>query len=139
MQRKCPLRKFFFFASCTLTSKGALRLRRHSGRKAEHYISRIQSKREASYLSLIHLSKQGRERKWTVNGGHDGFSNLMRRSKLFYLLHLLWRTPSPYFNSTRAILEELLGSYSILSTTPIDEVFRFRSILRCNRFDPLPQ
>lgn len=41
----------------------ALRPRRHSGRKADHYISRHQSRREASYLSLIHLPGQGRERK----------------------------------------------------------------------------
>lgn len=58
-----------FFASCVLTSKkGALRPRRHSGRKADHYISRHPSRREASYLSLIPLPGQGRERKWTADG-----------------------------------------------------------------------
>jgi len=40
---------------------------------------------------------------------------------------------------TKAIREERFGSYSILSTIPKDEVFRFESILRCNRFDPPPR
>ena len=52
-----------FFTSCSLTSKRAFFPRRHSGRKADHYISCHQSRREASYLSLIHLTGQGRERK----------------------------------------------------------------------------
>ncbi|KAF3662536.1 hypothetical protein FXO38_02261 [Capsicum annuum] len=58
-----------FFASCVLTSiKGALRPRRHSGRKANHYISGHPPKREANYPFLIPLLGQGRERKWTVDG-----------------------------------------------------------------------
>jgi len=73
-----------FFASCALTSKGALRPRRHSGRKADHYISRHQSRREASYLSLIHLPGQGRERKWAADGGRGRFEDLTRRSELLY-------------------------------------------------------
>ncbi|MCD7461840.1 hypothetical protein HAX54_047229, partial [Datura stramonium] len=62
-----------FLGSCVLTSKkGDLRPRRHSGRKADHYISRHLSRREESYLSLIPLPGQGRERKWTADGsrGH---------------------------------------------------------------------
>ena len=52
-----------FFASYSLNSKRAFFPRRHSCRKADYYISRHQSRREASYLSLIHLPRQGRERK----------------------------------------------------------------------------
>ena len=52
-----------FFTSCALTSKGALFPRRHFGRKADRYISRHQSRREASYLSLIHIPWQGKEQK----------------------------------------------------------------------------
>lgn len=73
-----------FFAFCALTSKGALRPRRHSGRKADHYISRHPSRREASYLSLIHLPGQGRERKWAADGGRGRFEDLTRRSELLY-------------------------------------------------------
>lgn len=36
-------------------------------------------------------------------------------------------------------MEERLGSYSILSTMPTDEVVRFRSTLRCSLLDPPPR
>lgn len=48
------------FAFCTLTSQRAPRTRRHSGRMADHYITRLQSRRQASYLSLLHLPGQRR-------------------------------------------------------------------------------
>jgi len=58
-------------------------------------------------------------------------------------LSFFWSSPClllpPSIHRTRAIREERLGSYSVLSTMPIDEVLRFRSIFRCNRFDPPPR
>ena len=74
-----------FFASCALTStsKGALRPRRHSGRKADHYISLHQSRREASYLSLIHLHEQGIEQKESAYRGHGRFEDLTWRRNPF--------------------------------------------------------
>lgn len=123
-----------FFASCTFTIQGALRPRGHSGRRADHYISRHQSRREASYLSLIHLpGNENRPRMVVVVG-----SRILRGgANSSIVFNFLWQTPS--IHRTRAIREERLGSYSILSTMPIDEVLRFRSILRCNRFDPPPR
>jgi len=84
-----------FFASCTFTIQGALRPRGHSGRRADHYISRHQSRREASYLSLIHLPGQGRERKLAADGGRGRFEDLTRRSELLYRIQFPLADPDP--------------------------------------------
>jgi len=50
-----------------------------------------------------------------------------------------WRWWTPCSQRTSAILEERLGSYSIRSTTPREEVvFRLRSTVRCERLAPPP-
>ena len=70
------------FASCAGL---ALQPRRHSGRKADHYIKRKQALAlGASYLSLIHFPGQGRERKKAKDGDRGRFEDLTRRSELFY-------------------------------------------------------
>lgn len=47
-------------------------------------------------------------------------------------------TAVPLTHLTTAIREVRFGSYSIRSTTPTDEVLRFRSIVLCDRFAPPP-
>ena len=65
-------------------------------------------------------------------------SRILRGGANFSIVFIFFWQP-PLIHRTGAIWEERLGSYSILSTMPIEEVLRFRSILRSNRFEPPPR
>lgn len=102
-----------------------------NGMRYLYYISRHQSRREASYLS-IHLPGQGRERKQAADGGRfEVFTSIV--------LHFLWRRScTPSIHRTRAIREERLGSYSILSYNAHrrSASFQINSLLQLLRSTP---
>ncbi|KAL0386659.1 UNVERIFIED_CONTAM: hypothetical protein Slati_4553200 [Sesamum latifolium] len=125
-----------FFASCTLTSKMALRPRRHSGRKGRplHKTPSVQERCKLPFFDPP--SRQGRERKWTADGGRGRFESLFRRSELFYRVAFsLVAPPFPsYWSDSRRTIRVIF--YPFYNAHRRSASFQINSSLQSLRSTP---